>query len=164
MIPPLKELFVALEKKVDAEDTGDSVVDKINFAIAYCLRHGLIQQAFTMLEENMITYGCLKCGLDQDNNKHRMLFNNALHIKANNKNKKEWKLLDDKKIARDAQIEIMERVLQQDTEKIYTLLSNIKGYRNALNHAYYTEQKHQWEKMKINGEKYLIQFMELCKE
>ena len=157
-IPPLKDLFDIILESFTTFAKAQNDIEKINFAIEYCFKHGLIQQGFTLLEENFISLGCRATELNFDNSVHRQLFTSALHIQEKKLNKNEWKIKED-------QIQIIEHVLTYDLSKYIKFKNTLFPIRNALNHASFTNSnKPNYGRLKEKGYQLLKSFKDLIKD
>lgn len=125
-IKPLVPLLDVMEKKYAMFD-DDPIMNSWK-AVRWCLDHGLIQQALTMLEENAVTAVCRVLGFDLRDEKARGDVHSAIEILLRDIPKEKWR------------VRSVERV-----EQIIDFLSPYKGdlkpfsmlkeRRNDINHA-----------------------------
>jgi hypothetical protein len=131
MLPPFKLLFESLKTRTQPF-SGILLEDGLN-AVAWCCKHDLIQQGFTLLEELLFSFLVQKVGGDIKDTRLRLIASQSFSIVGKKKieNPSEW----DKPAGKD----------QQTTRKMIDIiltrgeLSNkfqrIRDLRNDLNHA-----------------------------
>ncbi len=73
---PLKPILQKIEEEVRC--FSPRTIKNCFYAVEYCLRHGLIQQGITLLQETMLTYILENCGLDSENLYHRQLLSGMI--------------------------------------------------------------------------------------
>ncbi len=126
---PLVNLFHKVAEKMEPF-TGDKVMDP-SYAVTWCIEHGMIQQAYTLLEEHVTTAFCLMLGVDDNKRKTREVVSSGLNVGMQRKPESEWiyQSLADKKL--------MERVVEllKEFEAFKGSFSLLKKYRNNINHA-----------------------------
>lgn len=126
LIPPFTPLIEKIEEKIRPFEKYD--VKNGFHAVDWCVAHGLIQQAVTMLWENIITWVLETEGLDWSLKVNRKAASDALHFLANPKYS-------------SGQTSISELVAQlqknKDLLKISGLLAKLRVIRNDINHGGY---------------------------
>ncbi|OQP22697.1 TIGR02221 family CRISPR-associated protein [Geobacillus zalihae] len=125
-IKPLVPLLDVMEKKYAMFD-DDPIMNSWK-AVRWCLDHGLIQQALTMLEENAVTAVCRVLGLDLRNEKARGDVHSAIEILLRDIPKEEWRV---RSVERVEQIIDFLSPYKGDLKRFSTL----KERRNDINHA-----------------------------
>ncbi|RMH66414.1 MAG: TIGR02221 family CRISPR-associated protein [Calditrichaeota bacterium] len=152
MIPPLRELLKIIEKVFTGVEIDRTPFEKINFTIEYCLKHGLIQQGYTLLKENIVSFGCARAGIDYNDSRNRQLFTKALSIKEHGRQESDWKYFSGNNwYNKDRQREIIKRILQIDLRPYIHLNGKINNNRNALSHAYFTKYNPKFTAFVQNG-------------
>lgn len=161
-IPPLASLFDKILQEFSSTQKPQQIVENTNSLIEFCFKHGLIQQGFTLLNENLITYGCLLFGLNHTKKKHRDLFASALEIKARSIPEENWRLQNnwDKK----EQKEIIRKVSSANVNKLIELRTKIAPLRNALNHASFNVSGTSYDNYLQSGVQLIQQFKALVRE
>ena len=128
----LLELMSYLESGLQTF-TGDEVQDMLA-AVEWCLKHHLIQQGFTILNEGLVTFLCLKAGQDHTNDVIRQIASSAPFCVS--KDEQEWKgkAGEHKDITREIIAVLRD---EPDLLKFFKgkLRIKIASYRNDLNHA-----------------------------
>ena len=132
-LPPLANLLDKILLEFSGTQSPQQIVQNTNLLIEFCFKHGLIQQGFTLLDENLITYGCLHFGLDYQKQKHRKLFTSSLEIKARSIPEERWKPRNG--WYDNEQKTFIKRIISSDVSQLISLRAQIAPKRNALNHA-----------------------------
>ncbi len=129
LIKPFKPLFKHLQETFAGFD-DDQVNDGIQ-AARWCLDHGMVQQAATILDEVIVTWLVSEAGFDKLDRSIRKLAADALNAKAKNiKPAKDDKVrLGDKNLL-DKFFEIVDR-----QEAMARVKNSLGDLRNDLNHA-----------------------------
>ena len=96
-------------------------------SVNWCLEHNLVQQAYTLLRENVVTHFCQLNSFDFSNREKREMVASALRLYQ--KPKEKW----DQK-ARDNEQEIL-RVQHSAGQSICKLYQKLSDRRNDINHA-----------------------------
>ena len=132
-IVPLSYIIQEINKNFSLFHDNEEVANGFR-AVDWCLKHGLLQQATTMLEETIVTFFAIRHGICIQDHRMRDCVNNAIWICSNgfenkyeewNQNAKENKLL----IQSLLEDEKMTRVF---CSRFRTLA---EGTRNDINHA-----------------------------
>ncbi|WP_291323081.1 TIGR02221 family CRISPR-associated protein [Desulfonatronospira sp.] len=125
---PLLELVLAkLEQLRGPEMNVSDEVRKGFGAVGWCLEHGLVQQAYTLLQENMKTWLCQRFGLDYTLRSERDLVGQAMTLSRTPEN--EWRGEAGKRPDKVKQIQ------KQVNQEIVKLYDELNQKRNDLNHA-----------------------------
>ncbi len=98
-------------------------------AVQWCLEHGLVQQAYTLLQESLITLFCQKSGLDYHGKKDRELAAQGLSWTVQKRPEEEWKGEASKRPEKIKEIQAMA------DEQIFRVYDRITQNRNNINHA-----------------------------
>ncbi len=114
--------------------TGNDLIEDINEIIKLCIKFGLMQQAYTLLRENIINYVCVLLGYNIEDVKQRQKAENILYCYKNEK----------------ATI-TLDRIPNRDkffiNETLYNaaqIYKDIGNYRNDLNHAGFVQDTKKW--------------------
>ena len=129
-IAPLKPVMDKIIASVN--DNGDTVIKRCINAARWCYGKQLYQQAITILQEGIVTFFCMRNGIDSENEDKRKLINTAFLIV--NKNKKLASL--DKNAADN--IRIVADIIRDDfffNQELIQLFSSITDLRNDYNHS-----------------------------
>lgn len=160
-IPPLAALFDKILSEFSQTQIPQAIVTNTNLLVEYCFKHGLIQQGFTLLDENLITFGCLQFGLDHQQPKHRKLFTSALEIKDKNIPENKWRLQNGWDA--DEQKRFIKEIVSNNVEPFIQLRSKIAPKRNALNHASFNVTGTTYESYLQVGSQLIQEFKNLVK-
>jgi len=173
-IPPLSKLFDKIkiefdsalpsEENINLQDKKllSNFIRNINKSIDYSFKFGLIQQGFTLLEENIITYGCFLFDLDYKKPIHRRLLTTAFGLKKNKKPENEWRFLEN--LDREFQIEIIKKIIQSPIDEIVLLWQQVSEKRNSINHAGYSYKNIEYQNLLTTGRDMLQRFEEIIKQ
>ncbi len=130
-VPALSPLLDRIQAKVDqlqGPDVGLSEEVRRGFgAVQWCLEHDLIQQAYTLLQETIVTWVCQQAGLNQQERGDRTFAAMALGLWKTAE--QEWRGEAEK---RPDDVRHILRIIPQELLKLYDPL---KTLRNDLNHA-----------------------------
>lgn len=141
LIPAFKPLFEKLENKLEKFGQGD--IENGIAAVDWCIRHNLIQQGYTILQETIITDFCRKQGVNEkDRDKRTEISSDINLLEQNNRG--------------------------DDTEKhpdydLAALFVEIGNYRNDINHAGYREDASSGEKIINRLEKLFERYLKIRK-
>lgn len=148
LIPAFQPLFEHLRPQVE-QFAGDMVADGIQ-AARWCLKHNLIQQGFTILQETLITHICIKVEVDPMQEKMRNIVTSAATIIRKQYPPSKWKGDAGKNP------EIAQKMIQTLKEDgLANLMVNITDERNDLNHAGYNDHDRPPSRFLKNLEKHL---------
>ncbi len=125
----LKNLFNELDEKM-AVFTSDKVMDPF-YAVKWCIDHGLTQQAYTLLNEHVITALCLLLNENCEDKNTRQIVSRAIHIISNKDTRDSYEPSSE----REGEIIKRTRALLGPHPEVISCLNTLKTYRNDLNHA-----------------------------
>ena len=132
-------------------------------AARWCLDHGLLQQAITILQENIVSYFCYKYQLDiSDNKEKRSKVNTAFKFIANGTSIEE----KDKIETESRSDSELEKLIHDEliTDKTYNAqFSNLSNFRNDINHCGMRKEANKASTIKNRIEKALKTFSILPK-
>lgn len=140
-LKPFEKIVDKIMKRLSGYN-GELVHD-IHFTICLCKKFKLIQQAYTLLTENIINYVCIKGNLDVNNQK---VNNIPSRIMAKNILLSFHELDGDKITLTKEESSIKQRlsgILNHDLADLYKQVSD---YRNDLNHAGYRQDTKSYRK------------------
>lgn len=121
---PVTPLLADIDRKTAAFEPG-SLVNGLH-AARFCLEHGLLQQAVTILQETMISLKCSDIGLDWRDRTHRDIVSAAPALR--DKPESEWH----GKPGRNREIT---RRAVESLDEAYLRISDLLSIRDDLNHA-----------------------------
>jgi CRISPR-associated DxTHG motif protein len=130
-VAALSPLLDRIQAKVDQLQGPDAILsDDIRRgfgAVQWCLEHDLIQQAYTLLQETIVTWVCQQAGLNQQERGDRSFAAMALGL---------WKIPEEKwrDEARTRPDEVR-YILRSIPRELLQLYDPLKTLRNDLNHA-----------------------------
>lgn len=132
LIQPFKPIFDRVKNQMDLFP-GDSIADGIQ-AAKWCLKHNLIQQGYTILQETLISYFIIK--INENPERLREIVSQAIYIHTNNKNSS----LKDWKEPAKSNIEITKKLIgfYKTNKELVEIYKNLSKDRNDLNHAGHT--------------------------
>lgn len=136
-------------------------IQKGNALVRWCLDHDKIQQAWTILRENVISYLCQEVGYKEHGfkiecGKERDLTSEAAHVLATKKPIEKWyKAIKEQPWIVDA-IRSNSKLFE-----VAKLLDSITPYRNDLDHAEYTCENYPANRFKMILEQTLTKFERL---
>ncbi len=142
-IEPLNPIFERIKKSLDDFDENENVQNGFA-AVKWCLDFGLYQQATTILNENIVTYICLKNGLNWKLEAERLLVNTAFKVYNSQVHSKAidaqyWKVTNDINIEYVEKIRLIEIVKNLITtcevQKLSDLFVSLSDLRNDFNHS-----------------------------
>jgi CRISPR-associated Csx2 family protein len=143
LLKPLTPLMRKVEENIEVFD-GDMVRDGLR-AARWCLDHNLIQQGYTILQEFIVTYVCLKLDCDYLNRKAREKAAKLLHKTARSKGAREASKLN--AAASEEEGPCDDRASMETARKLIGLpdglvavFSKLSERRNDLNHAGFRER------------------------
>ena len=162
-IPGLMPLMDVLVKEFEEIEDSADFIEKTNFLVDYCFRHELIQQGFTLLDENVTTLACKILNVDFQNKDWRQVANSAMAIVKDRKEESDW-YYPAKNIEEDQQKMLYRRA--KDLEDKLTDLIEIKrrigDYRNMLNHAGFNNSTTNYDRFLEKGKQFLDDFKMVC--
>lgn len=98
-------------------------------AVSWCLEHGLVQQAYTLLQENIITWFCIEVGNDYQQRSNRELVTQALSLASRDIPAAKW---HGQAAKNPEKIKEIQKLFSKDFLKLYNKLYQ---NRNDINHA-----------------------------
>lgn len=131
---PLGGLLDAIQGTISAFTGRSAIMDTV-VAAKWCADHGLIQQGYTLIEENVYTAVCQAKGFDDQDRSRRELVAGCLNLMLQKVDQKRWKLRGE--ISNERQLEEMQSViafLEPYREKLRRFLQ-LSAWRNNINHA-----------------------------
>ena len=143
LISPLTPILDKIENKLFPFDKNDNLMNGFN-AVSWCIDNNLIQQGYTILQENIISLVCEEVKIEKEDKKNRNIVSSCFTIKKNEIEKEEW--------SGDASTfsETTELILEKS--KIIEILKsdyyNLSNIRNDINHFGYSENTMKPEKLK----------------
>lgn len=134
-IAPLAPLFSVIEEKIDVFAKDD--INNGFRAVDWCISHGMIQQAITMLQENMATFLLTQVGEDWGVEKNRSTVPLTMNLVSQKKS-----YLDADLIIDDAQRQLIKKLMDNPTLlKLCKFYEQLRSIRNDVNHGgYITEE------------------------
>lgn len=151
---PLKQLISEINRKFAG--FGENEAMDLYYAVKWCYENGKIQQAYTFLEENVITLLCRKYHLNDNNLRNRRLIARAIGCFYHNKEPK-----NDDKFKNSQEVQTAKRVI--DTISQYGNLfkrryNQLRKYRNNMNHASMDQSNFPMDQLGQTMKKLLDQF------
>ncbi len=131
LLPPFVPIFERLKQQLQVF-SGELVSDGIQ-AAKWCYKHNMIQQAYTILQETLISHFAAIIGEDPLDLDLRTIASQAVTIYAKRMPENEWMEMA------ASNKEITHRFLGFFSSKpvLVKLMRNLTSYRNDLNHAGY---------------------------
>lgn len=123
---PILTLLERVDEQIRPIEEEDLVIGGLG-AIEWCMRHGLTQQTFTLMNELVITAVCQREGYSYQNVREREEVSKIIHFATKIQNKQ---LPAD---AEQTNREMVDRLLQHP--QMLKLYHEISDYRNDFNHA-----------------------------
>jgi hypothetical protein len=136
-IVPMKPILEQISEKTKS---FSNVEDWKNgfMAVEWCIKHDLIQQGITMLQESLLTYFCMTHGLDYSQKNDRELISACFYIKNRDlqDNEKEW---NDLAQSSPEKVHQILATLSKELVKDYESLT--QGARNDINHGGFSKNE-----------------------
>ncbi len=132
---PLEILLNRIEDKILPLATGNQISSGLA-AVRWCVDHGLIQQAYTMLDEITLIAICKVVGFQDEeilSYRNKQKISEAVRkLSSQKKDKRKHPIIDKKRLG-----DMKEKVdnLLSDKQTFVDSFSNLKDDRNDLNHA-----------------------------
>ena len=130
VIPQLDPVLQQVRESVEPFDEEKSVLNAFK-AAQWCYDNQLYQQATTFLEEGIISYFCMRYGIDLDNHRKRELITSAFIINGQQIPKDDWRVTEEWK---DLLSEIVNDDLMKDG-KFVKMFNTFADLRNDYNHC-----------------------------
>ena len=131
LTPILREIQSRLQGFEATAASGISIKNGFE-AARWCNRHGMFQQALTILEENIVTYFCHKHDIAINATFKRGRINNAIEIARTDKPEAEWKVANETERARIKDILGDKQLADRQFLERFHQLSSL---RNDINHS-----------------------------
>lgn len=132
---PLEQLLERIEEKMN-RFSGDTIMDMYEAAL-WCLDHGLIQQGYTFLQENLVTVVCLVLDFSADDKDVRKMVSMAFN-QVTNRTLADKEHTDEDHADEDHRLALIKRqsveFLSAYREQL-SVFSTLTQYRNNINHA-----------------------------
>lgn len=135
-IEPLNPVFDKIKQSMVFFDENENVRNGFSAAV-WCFQNNLLQQAATILQEFVISYICLRHGIQIDDEGKRDWVTSAFTIKNNNLAEKDWRLNKVPEVA-EIQKENIKRILEDDlfaSVDFVNAFVNLSEVRNDYNHS-----------------------------
>ena len=130
VIPQLEPVLKQVSGSVEPFDDAGSVMNAFR-AAQWCYDNQQYQQATTFLEEGIISFFCLRHGIDLDDHRKRELITSAFIINGQDIPKNDWRVSDEWKDLLD---EIVRDDLMKDN-KLVKVFNTFASLRNDYNHC-----------------------------
>lgn len=136
-IEKFRPLGVLLDETHDtiSEFTGQSEILDTVVAAKWCVDHNLIQQGYTLIEENVFTAVCQAKGYDDQDRNKREIVSDSLNLMLRKVDKSQWRIQEE--TPSEQQLEKMQSVvafLEPYREQLGRFLQ-LSNWRNNINHA-----------------------------
>ena len=136
-IEPFNPIFNRIQESLQEFDENENVQNGFA-AVKWCLDFGLYQQATTILLENIVTFICMKNGLNWKIESERLLVNTAFNVKLNHIDETLWKI-SNKEVTLCERQNLISKVKviinSCEVEKLLKLFVSLADLRNDFNHA-----------------------------
>lgn len=134
LISPLTPILNKVENKLFPFDKNDNLINGFN-AVSWCIDNNLIQQGFTILQENIISLVCEEVKIGKDEKKNRNIVSSCFAIKKNEIEKEKWEG-DAAKFPEVTELILENSIIIEILKSDYINLTNI---RNDINHFGYSD-------------------------
>lgn len=134
-IEPLEPILDNVEKAVTKLNTKNSIKNGLN-AVEWCINNGLIQQAYSLLLEFIITYMLIQVDKNLTKREYREVVSNAFRASGFKKKEKDWSdVLQRNKY--------MTKLLMQNSKfkQLNKVYNGLADYRNDIMHAGFSENR-----------------------
>lgn len=135
-IDPLNPVFDKIKQSMVYFDENENVKNGYSAAV-WCFQNGLLQQSATILQEFVISFVCLRHGIQIDDEGKRDWVTSAFTIKSKNLLEKDWRLNKDLELA-EVQKANIKRILEDDlfeSKDFINAFVNLSEVRNDYNHS-----------------------------
>ncbi|HOK99902.1 MAG: TIGR02221 family CRISPR-associated protein [Bacteroidales bacterium] len=148
-LPQLNPLLNQIDKKISHFKATESV-DNFLAATEWCIRHGLYQQAYSILLEGVVSYICRAVNLSITDITNRELISSACYILQNETPENQW----DAKCQNNR--ETVHNILQflSDKKNLVKAIRTLSDSRNDFMHAGFRENPSNSKKLIENIHKY----------
>lgn len=134
-ISPLEPIFEKIKISLLNFKDDENIVNAFS-AVNWCINNNLVQQGFTILQEAITTFVCLKENIDYTKEFNREIVNSCFKITRDTLQENEWKgaVLKNKELAN--------KILKNDIVKALSNdFSSLTNLRNDINHAGFKETR-----------------------
>lgn len=156
MIEPLNPIFDKIKNSLDQFDELKNVRNAYSAAI-WCFDNKLYQQSATILQEYVISFLCLRNGINIEDDKQRECVNMALIIKKKEIDEKEWECDEEQKAK-------IKEILHDDllnNKDFVSLFSTMTSVRNDYNHSGMRQETQAPKSLIVNIRKCIDKFGEI---
>ncbi|MGF6907362.1 TIGR02221 family CRISPR-associated protein [Fusobacterium sp. PH5-44] len=175
VLPEILPLFKKIKENIKDFDSESNLYLGIA-TIKWCIKHEMIQQGYTALEETIKTYLCDLYNLDNSNIKHREdICKNAMTsigtaLKSRNNSMTEEELRNNSikylKKGRDGVLEekakeTLKEIIATIPIELVKLSSAVNELRNDINHFGFTEVSNSHKNMQNHLKKHFSRFIEI---
>lgn len=130
--------------------SNDTIHD-VHHTVKLCKNLNLIQQAYTLLQENIVSYLFLEAGIDlKDNHKRKKIGRVMAHYRSNNR----------EELSEDV-LELYEMIKPYITTELADLYNEIGVYRNDINHGGYRGDPKDYNDFSEKLDHFISKFEEL---
>ncbi len=161
---PDAEVVAVPNKKSDSNNLLKMIYNTNNI-IQYAFNHKMLQNAYTLLEENITTFGCWFFDMNYEIRLHREFIGKALVNKFENQKRsekgqkeREFHFVD--KLDRSFQQEKYQTINNTNLYEIDSVHSTVKMLRNDLNHAGMNDKPSTYQKFLQRGPELLKKFVD----
>ncbi len=148
-LKPFREILDKIYQRVSMY-SGDILKD-IHYTVKLCSELNLVQQAYTLLRENIVSFVCIAANMDIDDAPNRLGIENVINCSRSDKDFK----------VREEYLDIKEKVDPYVDEKLAKLFNKIGEYRNDLNHGGYRTGPSSPDKFKKEINKSISEFEDI---
>lgn len=130
VIPQLEPVLKKVRESVGPFKESENVLNTFK-AAQWCFDNQQYQQATTFLEEGVISYFCLRHGIDLDDHRKRELITSAFIINGQQISEDQWRVRDEWK-------DLLENIVNDELmkeEKFVNLFNTFAALRNDYNHC-----------------------------
>ncbi len=162
-IKPLDPVIKKISNSFEVFDKKQNIQNGFN-AAKWCFDYGLYQQAATILQENVVSYFCLKNKIRIDSEFEREIINQAFSILGQGieEDESKWKVNEDHKdkikdILKDEELNI---------PNVYKAFSRLTELRNDINHSGMRSSKApvKSNRIKLSLEKDIVLFQQILQD
>jgi CRISPR-associated DxTHG motif protein len=128
-VPAFQPLLSLVEQKLASLECAHDLPEDVRMgidAVNWAIEHGLLQQAYTLLQETVLSHLCRVCGIDPLDRKNRHDVGGALQMVKRN---------DEKAEMDDIPPEIIQGVKKFARTELPGLFDKVSKRRNDFNHA-----------------------------
>ena len=154
ILKPINPLLDEISGKIENFDNGD--IKNGYTAVEWCIKHNLIQQGYTILQETMISEVVAKhFGENEIANKNKREFvSQAIIIKYRELPEEEWRYPAK---SNKSKLQDIMSDLDDDFVRIYGTMSS--QYRNDINHAEFVNDPHKPKDLKKKLEEHYVELI-----